>query len=191
MSITIRSAVAAMVALVLLGPAARCSNPASSKASDTAVSVTRRTGPDGRRWIKARVSIHAPKEVVWMSVRASRGCDPDLFHSSVLERSGHDATVQEKMRLPLIGSEVYTVKVTPQPFERIDYKLVKSNRLKAYEGNWRFLAGDSDRSSILELEHHVRPAFFVPSFLLESFVGRRLERRLLNVKRFAEQERTQ
>ncbi len=173
---------------VALSPIVHGANPEAKKASVHVPEVSKKTGPDGRRWIRARVLVHAPKDAVWNSVRDSRSRDPDLFHSRVLEKGEHHATVEEKMRLPLIGSEVYTLKVTHRPFDRIDYKLLKSSRLKAYEGNWQIADGDSDRSTVLQLEHHVRLAFFVPSFLLDAFVGRRVERRIMNVKRFAETE---
>jgi len=160
--------------------------PVAEKLSDQAASISSRKTTDGRRWIKARVVVHAPKDIVWNSIKDSRNHDPDLLHSRVLQAGETQAIVEEKMRLPLIGSDVYVVKITSKPFERWDYKLLKSHHLKEYEGTWHVSAGDTDGSSVLQLEHHARPNFFVPGPLFDRFVVRRVERQIMNVKRIAE-----
>jgi hypothetical protein len=161
-------------------------NQEPEKLSFHVASVSSRRSADGRNWIKARVLVHAPRDVVWNSVSDARTRDPDLIHSRILEKGECQAIVEEKMRLPLIGSDVYVVRITQKPCERMDYKLLKSRHMKAYEGNWQVSPGDLAGSSVLQLEHHTRPAFFVPGILFDSFVARRVERRIMTVKRFAE-----
>lgn len=142
----------------------------------------------GQRWVTARVQIKAKRHVVWETVHEERKNDPDLAYSKVLEESKNHAVIEQKfVLLPLIGTSVCVMKNHEVPMERIDYQLIKSDRFKAMEGSWILLPGEDSNSTMLELSTYLDLGLPVPRGIFEGITGKKLERRLTNVKRAAEQ----
>ncbi|MBY0356413.1 MAG: hypothetical protein K2W82_00310 [Candidatus Obscuribacterales bacterium] len=142
----------------------------------------------GHRWVTARVHIRAKRHVVWETVHEERKNDPDLAYSKVLEESKNHAVIEQKfVLLPVIGASVCVMKNHEVPMERIDYQLIKSDRFKAMEGSWTLLPGEDPNSTVLELSTYLDLGLPVPRGIFEGITGKKLERRLTNVKRAAEQ----
>ena len=140
----------------------------------------------GRRWVTAKVHIKASPTVVWESVHEERKNDPDLAYSKVLEQGKNEATLEQKFQLiPVIGTSVCVMKNTEVPLKRIDYYLLKSDRFKALEGSW-VLQATEDGGTILELASYIDMGVPAPRSFIESIAGKKLERRVGNVRKAAE-----
>lgn len=140
----------------------------------------------GKTWFKAQVMVDAPPDLVWQSVHEERRHDPDLAYSKVLEQKENECRLEQKFVLiPVIGASVCEMKNWEVPGQRIDYKLIKSDRFKAMEGSW-VLTPVKD-GTLLELNTHLDLGLPVPKPLMNSVTSKKLERRLGNVRKMAEE----
>jgi len=142
--------------------------------------------PNGRRWVTAKVKINAHPAVVWEAVHEERQTDPDLAYSKILEEGKNEQTLEQKFQLlPVIGTSVCVIKSKEIPNQRIDYHLLKSDRFKAVEGSWILQAAE-DGGTILELGSYIDIGVPAPRSFVENIAGKKLERRLNNVRKVAE-----
>jgi len=175
---------AAILALSLPGQA----KSAHHKPCKEPVSLTQEHN-NGNTWVKARVLVKAPPEVVWYSVHEERKHDPDLAYSKIIEEHAdkNECTLEQKFVLiPVIGSSVCLMNNTEVPLQRIDYKLIKSDRFKAMEGSWVLTPCEDGKATLLELSSHLDLGLPVPKSFMNSVASKKLERRLSHVKTMAE-----
>lgn len=158
----------------------------NSKLSKGDVVLGTQAKPNGRRWVTAKIKIKAQPSVVWDAVHEERKTDPDLAYSKIIEEGKNEETLEQKFQLlPVIGTSVCVIKSTEVPNKRIDYYLLKSDRFKAVEGSWILQATD-DGSTILELGSYIDIGVPAPRTFVEGIAGKKLERRLGNVRKVAE-----
>lgn len=137
-------------------------------------------------WVRAIIEIKAPREVVWEAVHEERKHDPDLAYSKVIVPGEHEYTLEQKMVLiPVIGSAVCQMHNKEVPNERIDYKLIKSDRFKHMEGSW-VLSTAANGNTNLELSTNIDLGLPVPRTMVNNLTQKKLQRRLKNVKEAAE-----
>jgi hypothetical protein len=137
-------------------------------------------------WVRATIEIKAPREVVWEAVHEERKHDPDLAYSKVIVPGEHEYTLEQKMVLiPVIGSAVCQMHNKEVPNERIDYKLIKSDRFKHLEGSW-VLSTAANGNTNLELLTNIDLGLPVPRSMVNNLTQKKLQRRLKNVKEAAE-----
>lgn len=147
--------------------------------------------PNGRRWVTAKIKINAQPSVVWEAVHEERKTDPDLAYSKILEEVKNEAgkneqTLEQKFQLiPVLGTSVCVIKSTEDLHKRIDYHLLKSDRFKAVEGSW-LLQPTEDGGTVLELGSYIDIGVPAPRSFVENIAGKKLERRLTNVRKVAE-----
>ncbi|MBX9686435.1 MAG: SRPBCC family protein [Candidatus Obscuribacterales bacterium] len=142
--------------------------------------------PNGRRWVTAKIKINAQPQVVWDAVHEERKSDPDLAYSKVLEEKNNEKTIEQKFQLlPVIGTSVCVIKSNEIQNKRIDYYLLKSDRFKAVEGSW-ILQPTEDGGTVLELGSYIDIGVPAPRGFVENIAGKKLERRVSSVRRFAE-----
>lgn len=123
--------------------------------------------------------------MVWKAVHEERKHDPDIAYSKVLEEGNHECMLEQKFVLiPMLGSSICQMHQKEVPLERIDYKLIKSDRFKAMEGSWVF--SPSPEGTTLTLSSHLDLGLPVPKGMLNSITEKKLQRRLNNVKVQAE-----
>lgn len=149
--------------------------------------------PNGHRWIKARILIRASSHVVWETVHEERKKDPDLSYSKVLTQDeNNQSTLEQKFALiPIIGTATCVMKNSEVPFERIDYSMLSSDRFKAFEGSWVLSPGVEPNETYLELSSYCDMGLpFVPRGMIEGVTGKKLQRRLDNVRTMAEATQT-
>lgn len=148
--------------------------------------------PAGNRFVKARILINASPETVWSSVHEERKSDPDLAYSRVLSQEKDTLMLEQKfVMLPVIATAICVMSNHEVPLERIDYKLIRSDRFKAMEGSWILTPHNSGRSTILELTSYLDIGAPIPRVLIDNVTARKLERRLSNVKTMAERAERQ
>ena len=144
--------------------------------------------PNGRRWVTAKIRIAAHPNEVWNAVHEERKTDPDLAYSKVVEEGKNEQTLEQKFQLlPVVGTSVCFIKSSEVPNKRIDYYLLKSDRFKAVEGSW-ILQPTEDGGTILELASYIDIGMPAPRSFIENIAGKKLERRVANVRRVAESE---
>lgn len=155
---------------------------------NSVISTNERT-TSGDRAVKARILIMAPPSIVWDSVHKERSHDPDIEYSKVIERQDENkSTLEQKfVLLPIVGSATCLMSNDEIPLQRIDYRLLKSDRnFKAMDGSWVLSPYNDGRSTILELTVHLQLSFPIPQAIVDSFSARKLDKRLHNVKDTAE-----
>lgn len=144
---------------------------------------------NGHKRVCAKIKIAAHPHTVWETVHEERKTDPDLAYSKVLETSGHSSTLEQKFQLvPVVGTAVCEMKNVEVPGQRIDYWLTKSDKFKALEGSW-VLTGLKDGSTVLELSSYIDMGLPVPRNMQDLVTGKKLERRLQNIRKMAEETR--
>jgi ribosome-associated toxin RatA of RatAB toxin-antitoxin module len=155
---------------------------AGAKAQPTALAVR-----DTSAWCKARTTIKASPEVVWRMVHEERQHDPDIAYTKILEQSEHECKLEQEFKfIPVLGTSVCVTEQKEVPFERIDYRLVKSDHFKEMEGSWTFASADNGRSTVLELSSHLDLGLPVPKFMMNSISTKKLEKRLAHIKELSE-----
>ncbi len=138
------------------------------------------------QWVKASIDIKAPREVVWQAVHEERKHDPDLAYSKIIVPGEHEYVLEQKMVLiPVFGSAVCEMQNKEVPLERIDYKLIKSDRFKQMEGSWVLTSIDG-KNTTLQLSTNLDLGIPVPRSVVNGFTAKKLQKRLKNVKEAAE-----
>lgn len=137
--------------------------------------------------VTSSVQINAPSKAVWEAVHSERQHDPDLEYSKVLEQHGNQALIEQKFNaLPVIGAATCQLIQREVPGERIDYKLVKSDKFKALNGSWVLTPSPDGRSTTLELSTHLDTGIAYSQGMIDLFTKKKIDKRLDNVKRAAE-----
>jgi hypothetical protein len=195
---------AILVAIALCGTAATYSmvitpqiaqaKPAVDKSHEkleqASTSCEKRAGD--KTWNSAKILIKAPPKLVWESVHEERKNDPDLAYSKVLEQGVNECRLEQKFQLiPVFGTAVCEMHNSEVPGQRIDYKLLKSDRFKAMEGSWVLTPQNDGRYTMLELSTHLDLGVPVPAMIMNSVTSKKLARRVGNVKKMAEKHHAQ
>ncbi len=149
--------------------------------------VSKRARTTGGNTMAAAIHIHATPEVVWRAIHEERSHDPDLAYSKVLNQNGSELILEQKFAiLPIIGTAVCVMTNKEVENRKIEYKLVKSDHFKAMEGSWEITPIDNNRCSELVLTSYVDLGLNVPRMFMDDITGKKLQRRLSNVKKAAE-----
>jgi hypothetical protein len=142
---------------------------------------------NGHRWVKAKILINASGPVVWETVHEERKRDPDLEYSKILKSENNQLTLEQKFALlPVIGTATCVMINREVLNERIDYEMVSSDHFKAMEGSWVLTPGKTPDTTYLELSSYVDMGLPVPRMMIDGITGKKLQRRLANVKIMAE-----
>lgn len=137
--------------------------------------------------VTSSVMINAPAKAVWDAVHTERQNDPDLEYSKVLETHGDQSLIEQKFKeLPVIGSATCQLIQREVPLQRIDYKLVKSDKFRALNGSWVLTSSPDGRSTTLELSSHLDSGISYSQGMIDLLTKKKIDRRLDNVKRAAE-----
>jgi hypothetical protein len=157
----------------------------NGKGDDVAVSSEKRAG--GKNFVTGKTLIKAPASVVWETVHEERKHDPDLAYSKILESGVNECRLEQKFVLiPVVGTAVCEMHNAEVPLQRIDYKLLKSDRFKAMEGSWVLTPQADGKHTLLELSTHLDMGLPVPEHFMTSATKKKLAKRLGNVKKMAE-----
>lgn len=143
----------------------------------------------GHKAIKGSVRINASVKEVWDAIRDHRESDPDVASSKLTYLPGNERVLEQKyVAIPVIGSTSCTLKLDEDLYKRIDYTLMKSDRIKEFEGSW-VLTSEDEHSTTLELSNHLKLHLPIPQRLIDAFAQPKLKARLAMVKKIAETKR--
>jgi uncharacterized protein YndB with AHSA1/START domain len=109
--------------------------------------------------VSASVIINAPAKTVWDAIRSP---DLPMDHRKVLSVGDREAVVEETFdNLPVLHSSTCIIKETETPYRRIDYTMVKSDKLKALAGAWIINPMKDGRTSV-ELQSSLDSGIHMP-----------------------------
>jgi hypothetical protein len=132
----------ALTTILLLSAELPLPAPASEK-------IYTKTEVHGKKVITS-VLIDAPPETVFNVIRSQRTSGPGIRKLLLLE--GTHAVVEERFwHLPIIGTAICTYEELEQPYSRIDYKMIRSDKLKRFEGFWLLSPKDSGQHTLATL----------------------------------------
>lgn len=144
------------------------------------------TNAEGHRMISVRILVNANQRLVWQTIRDSRQDDPDVQYSKITQVSDTEKILEQKyVALPVFGATTCVMKVNEDMGKRVDYKLIKSDRLAEFEGSW-ILTQAGENKTMMELSNHIKLKLPVPQKLVDMFTGKKLAARALFVKTKAE-----
>lgn len=183
---TVVSALCASLLIAVSAPAqAKNKKPVSD--AQLARELDKAEAEDNSQWSKGTIVIKASPETVWNAVHVQRNSDPDLAYSKVLEQGKNETLLEQKFTfIPVFGSAVCKMKQWEVPLERIDYRMVSSDRFKAMEGSWVFTSLDGGKSTRLDLSTNLDMGIPVPRAMVNTIASRKIGNRLKHVKELAE-----
>ncbi|MBX9770924.1 MAG: hypothetical protein K2X29_06115 [Candidatus Obscuribacterales bacterium] len=133
---------------------------------------------------KASLLIKATPEQVWHAILDVPESD-DMAYSKQIERKGNVAIIEEKyVKLPIIGEAIAVIKQTEDPFKRIDFELVRSDKFKAMEGSWVLTPMDNGKHTLVELSSYTDAGVPIPRFIIDITTKQRVKGRLQEVQAF-------
>lgn len=136
---------------------------------------------DATKGVTGSMIVAGSRDKVWEVLTATGHFD-DTLHSV----HGNEAIVTQKFKsLPFFGVTTVKVKATVQPKDRIDFRMIESDRLKAMEGNWQIHSIDKGKMRV-QLTMYVDPGLPVPRFLVNQFIAGKVRHRLRTVKNLVE-----
>lgn len=154
------------------------------------IHVSRCQNKFGHKALKAEVMIEAPANLVWEAIRDNRLADPDVQYSKFTRISEKERLLEQKyVSIPVFGATTCLLKLEEDKNKRIDYNLVKSDRLREFEGSWILTSSEDNLSTKLELSNHVRINLPIPQRLIDAFAEPKMKARLSWVKQLAESKK--
>ncbi len=160
---------------------------AESKVDETIPAVTSMKNQYGHKALKVRIKINATPKYVWEAVRENRLADPDVQYSKITQINECQKTVEQKYHsIPIFGATTCVMRVDEQNQKRIDFILLKSDRLAEFEGSWELIPSADEKSTTLELSNHLKLNAPIPQKLVDAFAAPKMKARVLFVKELAE-----
>ncbi len=110
--------------------------------------------------VSQTMTINAPIKAVWEAMRTLRRNDP--AHRKVLSSGGGDYVVQERFEgIPILGQAVCTYKEHEIPMKKLQYSMIKSDKLKAFDGEWE-LTPAGDNATTVQLSSRTDAGISIP-----------------------------
>ncbi|MBX9686792.1 MAG: hypothetical protein K2X27_08825 [Candidatus Obscuribacterales bacterium] len=155
--------------------------------NNNSVQISNEQNKFGHKALKVRIQIHASPSLVFDAIKDNRAADPDVQYSKFTQITINQKLLEQKyVSIPILGSTTCTLMVEESLNKRIDYNLVKSDRLSEFEGSWVITKGSSDECTTLELSNHLKLKFPIPQKLIDSFSAPKMKERIKLVKELAE-----
>ncbi|PWU00065.1 MAG: hypothetical protein C5B53_04600 [Candidatus Melainabacteria bacterium] len=111
--------------------------------------------------LSASVEIAAPPEAVFEAIQKTR--DSTLMHRKLLSYDGKVAKIKENLEdVPIYGKVECIWEETETPFERIEYKMLSSDKFKSGSGTWILTPSADHKSTNLELQSFLDTGLHVP-----------------------------
>ncbi|RTL40710.1 MAG: hypothetical protein EKK48_15745 [Candidatus Melainabacteria bacterium] len=140
---------------------------------------------DTNAMVSQTMVINAPVKAVWEAMRTLRRSDP--AHRKILSSKAGDYVVEEKFDgIPVIGSAVCTYKEHETPMQKLQYSLLKSDKLKAFDGEWN-LRPAGDNQTEVKLSSRTDAGISIPfaGTITRSRTAKSITRRLEEVREIA------
>lgn len=146
-------------------------------------------GHNQHRGVEGTIIIDAPEKVVFEGIQSSRFKEPD--HRKLVSHHNQVAVIDESFpELPVIGQAHCTYKEIEIPYKKIEFQMIKSDKLKAFEGYWELTPIDNGEKTEVKLRTFTEPKIWVPFVreLSSSSTIKDIHRRLKNLKHWTEED---
>jgi uncharacterized protein YndB with AHSA1/START domain len=111
--------------------------------------------------VSGSATINAPVRDVWEAMRTIRKNDP--AHRRVLSSGGGDYVVEEKFEnIPILGDATCTYKEHEIPMQRLQYSMIKSDKLIAFEGEWELTPSADGKQTTVTLSSRTDAGIRMP-----------------------------
>lgn len=135
---------------------------------------------------RGEIEIQAPTRIVWDAVHKERAEDPDLSYSKIVDKQGEKVMLEQKFKgMPIIGEAVCLMEQTETLNQRIDYRMIRSDKFKALRGSW-ILTELPDGGTRLELHSVLNTGLPFSEHIINHVLKGRIAKRLERVKASAE-----
>lgn len=113
-----------------------------------------------KRGVSAQLVVKAQPRVIYEAIRGLRAGDPADVKE--LSRDDKQCVLEETFSdLPVIGQATCVYVETYTPFQRIDYRMIRSDKFKAFEGAWVITPQDEE-NVLVELRSYVDTGLAIP-----------------------------
>jgi hypothetical protein len=132
------------------------------------------------------VIVDAKPDAVWSAIRQFRRSSPNR---TLLQENKQQALIEERFAdLPIIGDAKAVIREMELPPNQIDYSLVKSDKLTAFEGSWFIVPSPDGKSTLVKLSSRTETGLHVPfsQCITRQSTSKELRCRLAAIKRLAE-----
>ncbi len=166
-----------------------CATALSATVSISTAGMLRAESHKEMTGVVSKVIVKATPKEVFDAIRTYRKAEP--LKRKVLEEQKNCTTIKETFpSVPVLGDVECTYKETEEPYSRIDFQLLSSNKLKIFEGNWQISPVGDGKTTLVKLTSFLDSEANVPGkdFLQHLQTHQDIHRRLNYVKRIAEGE---
>ena len=109
----------------------------------------------------ATIKISAPPEAVFKAIQKMR--DSQEMHRKLMSYDGKVAKIKENLEgVPIYGKVECVWEETEIPFDRIDYKMLSSDKFKSGSGSWILTPSSDHKSTDLELQSFLDTNLHIP-----------------------------
>jgi hypothetical protein len=164
-----------------------CEKKSEQKKNAEQLQVVSAKNKYGHHALTVQIVINAPPNLVWEAIRENRLADPDVQYSKFTAINETERMLEQKYTsLPIFGATTCTLRLEEELHKRIDYNLIKSDRLSEFEGSWVLSPSEDQHSTTLELSNHLKLNIPVPQRLIDAFAAPKMKTRVMWVKNLAE-----
>ncbi len=138
-----------------------------------------------REVMKKSITVNASPQAVWDAIISYRTSEPSARF--VVSQDGPKTVIEEEFGgLPLIGTSKVVYEETESPIDRIDFKLVRGDKLSKFEGAYtiRSNGGATDVDLVANLDIELQFPF--KDQILNSQAEKDMDKRLQYIKQHAE-----
>lgn len=139
--------------------------------------------------VVSKVIVKATPKEVFDAIRTYRKSEP--LTRKVIEEKKNCTTIKETFpAVPVLGDVECTYQETEEPYSRIDFQLLSSNKLKVFEGNWQISPVGDGKTTLVKLTSFLDSNANLPAkeFLQHLQTHQDIHKRLTFVKKIAEGE---
>lgn len=145
-----------------------------------------------QKGVSADATVLASPEITYKALRSMRDEDPSGCR--VLSSSENESVVEEVFDgLPVIGKAVCVYRETYEPQKRISFKMIRSDKLKAFEGEWTLQAVDNGTHTQVRLQSYIDSGIKVPfaKQITEMANSGEIKQQVADLKKSAEHKQKQ
>lgn len=111
--------------------------------------------------VNVQAKVHAPIKVTYEALRNLLVEDPD--GTKILSSNEHECVVEEIFdKLPVIGQAVCVYKETYDAPNKVAFKMIRSDKLKAFEGEWTLTEIENGKATLVKLHSYVDTGLKIP-----------------------------